>query len=95
MPFCLVLILSIQHFNLSILGKGLIHVLATLHIQLQVHVAFLACALVVHIDALNIVEGVPLKQVVDGPLHFGVLHTPESSIADSWHLLDIAMKIRG
>ena len=73
MTFSLVLILPIQHFNLSVLHKGVIHILTALYVQLQVHVALLTIALVVNIDALHEIDCVALKQVTDGPLDLGVL----------------------
>lgn len=73
MAFGLVLVLPIQHFNLSVLHKGVIHILTALYVQLQVHVALLTMALVVNIDALHEIDCVALKQVTDGPLDLGVL----------------------
>ncbi len=80
MAFGLVLVLPIQHFNLSILHKGVMHVLTALYIQLQIHVALLAIALVVNIDALHKIDCVPLEQVTDGPLDLGVLQVREHQI---------------
>lgn len=74
MTLSFVLVLPIKLFHLGVFHKGVVHILAALHIQLQVHVALLASALVLDIDALHKVEGVALKQVADGPLHLGVLH---------------------
>ena len=73
MPLSFILVLTIQHLHFCVLDKRVIHVLAALDVQLQVHVALLPGALVLHIDALHKVEGMAFKQVVDGPLDFGVL----------------------
>ena len=73
MALSLVLVLAIQLLNLGVLHKRVIHILTALDVQLQIHVALLASALVLHIDALHKVEGMALEQVVDGPLDLSVL----------------------
>ncbi len=78
MAFGLVLVLPIQHFCLSVLHKGVIHILTALYVQLQIHVALLTVALVVNIDALHKVDCVALKQVTDGPLDLGILQVRQS-----------------
>ncbi len=88
MAFGLVLILPIQHFYLSVLHKGVIHILTALYIQLQIHVALLTIALVVNIDALHEVDCVALKQVTDGPLDLGVLQVRQRQTVNGRLLLD-------
>ena len=73
MPLSFVLILTIQLLHFCVLNKRVIHILAALDIQLQIHVALLSCALVIHIDALHKVVCVAFEQVIDSPLNFGVL----------------------
>mmetsp|Transcript_35695 Transcript_35695/g.79388 ORF Transcript_35695/g.79388 Transcript_35695/m.79388 type:complete len:458 (-) Transcript_35695:917-2290(-) len=73
-PLRLVLVGSIHDLHLTVLLKRLVDVLAALDVQLQVHERLIAGGLVVHVDALNVVGGVALKQLVDNLLHAGALH---------------------
>ena len=81
-----VLVLPIQLLHFCVLDKRIINVLAALDIQLQIHVALLSGALVIHIDTLNKVECVPLKQVIDSSLNFGVLKEGNTSSSSPMHV---------
>lgn len=82
-PLSFVLVLPIQLLHFCVLDKRIINGLAALDIQLQIHVALLSRALVIHIDALHKVECVPLKQVIDSSLNFGVLKEGSTSSSSS------------
>ena len=78
-PLSFILILTIQLLHFCVLDKRIINILAALDIQLQIHVALLSCALVLHIDALHKVVCVAFEQAIDSPLNFGVLKPDTSS----------------
>lgn len=78
-PLSFVLILAIQLLHFCVLDKRIVDILATLHVQLQIHVALLPCALVIHIDALHKVMCVAFKQTIDSPLNCGVLKADTSN----------------
>mmetsp|Transcript_24231 Transcript_24231/g.71937 ORF Transcript_24231/g.71937 Transcript_24231/m.71937 type:complete len:200 (-) Transcript_24231:859-1458(-) len=69
-----VLLSPLHDLHFAKLGKRLVHVLAALDVQLQVHKGLLARRLVVDIDALDVIIRVALKQFVDDALDLGALH---------------------
>lgn len=78
---CLVFVLSFQRLNFAVSIKGIIYVLACLHIQLQVLKCFSSGGFIINIDAIDVVESVSLEEMVDGAFHSGPFHLFFQAIA--------------
>lgn len=91
-PLRVVLVLPLQRLHLAVALKTLIHRGTPLDVQLDVHERLLARRLVVDVDALYVVHGLALKQLVDLPLHARALHLFLQPVAQySVQLLDVVL----
>mmetsp|Transcript_6879 Transcript_6879/g.15697 ORF Transcript_6879/g.15697 Transcript_6879/m.15697 type:complete len:203 (+) Transcript_6879:215-823(+) len=70
----LVLVLAVEALHFHVLVERGVDVLAPLYVQLQVHIRLLPLALVVDVDALDVVDDAALEQLLNRIFHHSALH---------------------